>query len=146
MSLIKFNKNRFPWNSDLVDFFDRDNLFNDDFFNLEKSLPAMNVKEHDDDFEIELASPGFEKKDFKITMNDDILEVSAEKSAAEEEKEDDYTRKEFNYRAFRRALQLPKTVDDSKDVKATYKNGILKLQLMKKEEAKEKPKRVIEVA
>lgn len=146
MSLIKFNKNRFPWNSDLVDFFDRDNLFNDDFFNLEKSLPAMNVKEHDDDFEIELASPGFEKKDFKITINDDILEVSAEKSAAEEEKEDDYTRKEFNYRAFRRALQLPKTVDDSKDVKATYKNGILKLQLMKKEEAKEKPKRVIEVA
>lgn len=145
MSLIKFNKNRFPWNNNLVDFFDRDTLFNDDFFNMEKSLPAMNVKEHDDDFEIELASPGFDKKDFEITMNNDILEVSAEKSAAEEEQEDDYTRKEFNYRSFRRSLQLPKTVDDSKDVKATYKNGILKLQLMKKEEAKEKSKRVIEV-
>jgi len=145
MSLIKFNKNRFPWNNNLVDFFDRDTLFNDDFFNMEKSLPAMNVKEHDDDFEIELASPGFDKKDFEITMNNDILEVSAEKSAEEEEQEDDYTRKEFNYRSFRRSLQLPKTVDDSKDVKATYKNGILKLQLMKKEEAKEKSKRVIEV-
>ncbi|MFS4491263.1 Hsp20/alpha crystallin family protein [Maribacter sp. 2308TA10-17] len=146
MSLIKFNKNRFPWNNNLVDFFDRDSLFNDDFFNMEKSVPAMNVKEHENDFEIELASPGFDKKDFEITMNDDILEVSAEKSKEEEEKDDDYTRKEFNYRSFRRSLQLPKTVDDSKDVKATYKNGILKLQLMKKEEAKEKSKRVIEVA
>lgn len=146
MSLIKFNKNRFPWNNNLVDFFDRDLLFNDDFFNTEKSLPAMNVMEHEHDFEIELAAPGFEKKDFEITMNGDILEVSAEKSAAEEDKEDDYTRKEFNYRAFRRSLQLPKTVDDSKEVKATYNNGILKLQLMKKDTATEKPKRVIEVA
>lgn len=146
MSLIKFNKNRFPWNNNLVDFFDRDTLFNDDFFNMEKSLPAMNVKEHETDFEIELASPGFEKKDFEIIMNDDILEVSAEKSKEEEEKDDDYTRKEFNYRSFKRSLQLPKTVDASKDVKATYKNGILKLQFMKKEEAKEKSKRVIEVA
>ncbi len=145
MSLMKFNKNRLPWSNDLVDFFERDTLFNHDFFNLEKSLPAMNVKEHDNDFEIELASPGFEKKDFEITLNEDVLEISAEKSREEEEKEDDYTRKEFNYRSFRRSLQLPKTVDDSKDVKATYKNGILKLQLMKKEETKEKPKRVIKV-
>ncbi|MFS4447973.1 Hsp20/alpha crystallin family protein [Maribacter sp. 2307UL18-2] len=146
MSLIKFNKNRFPWNSNLVDFFDRDDLFHSDFFNLEKSLPAMNVKEHDDGFEIELASPGFEKKDFEITMNDDILEVSAVKNEEEEEQNDAYTRKEFNYRSFRRSLQLPKTVDNSKDVEATYTNGILKLRLMKNEETSEKPKRVIEVA
>lgn len=106
----------------------------------------MNVKEHEDDFEIELASPGFEKKDFEITLKDDILEVAAEKKAEQEENEDDYTRKEFNYRSFRRSLQLPKTVDDSKDVKATYKNGILKLQLSKKEAAKRKAKRKIEVA
>ena len=146
MSLIKFNRNQFPWNNNLVDFFNRDSLFNDDFFNTEKSLPAMNVKEHQKDFEIELASPGFKKNDFEITINDDILEVSAEKSKEEEEKGDDYTRKEFNYQSFKRLLQLPKTVDNTKDVKATYKNGILKLQLMKKEEAKEKSKRVIEVA
>lgn len=145
MSLIKFNKNRFPWNSHLVDFFDRDDLFDQNFFNFEKSLPAMNVKELDDGFEIELASPGFEKKDFEITMNDDILEVSAVKSQREEEKEDDYTRQEFNYHSFKRSLQLPKTVDNSKEVEATYKNGILRLQLMKKEEVGEKSKRVIEV-
>ena len=129
MSLIRFNKNRFPFNNELGDLFDRGSLFDDDFFNLEKSMPAMNVKEHDTDFEIELASPGFNKKDFEITMKDDVLEVSAEKSKEDEEKEDDYTRKEFNYRSFRRSLQLPKTVDDTKEVKATYKNGILKLQL-----------------
>ncbi|WP_273568510.1 Hsp20/alpha crystallin family protein [Maribacter halichondriae] len=145
MSLIKFNKSGFPWSNNLVDLFDRDAIFDEDFFNLEESTPAMNVKEHENDFEIELASPGFEKKDFEITMKDDVLEVSAKKSKEEEEKDDDYTRKEFNYRSFRQSLQLPKTVDDSKDVKATYKNGILKLQLMKKEGAKRKAKRKIEV-
>ena len=137
MLLAKFNDNRWPWNYGLTDFFERNTGFDDDFFNLEKSVPAMNVKEHEDDFEIELAAPGFDKTDFEISLKDDILEVAAEKKAAQEEKEDEYTRKEFNYRSFRRSLQLPKTVDDSKDVKASYENGILKLQLMKKEEAKE---------
>ncbi len=145
MSLIKFNKGRFPWNNDLVDFFDRDTIFDRDFFNFEKSLPAINVKEHEDDFEIELASPGFNKKDFEITMKDDVLEVSAQKSDEDSEEDKDYTRKEFNYRSFRRSLRLPKTVDDSKEVKATYENGILKLNLSKKEEASKKPKRKIEV-
>lgn len=145
MSLIKFNGTRFPWNENLSDFFNRDTFVNDDFFNLEKSLPAMNVKEHDDDFEIELAAPGFDKKDFEITMRDDILEVSAQKTKEETEKDEDYTRKEFNYNSFKRTMQLPNTVDQNQDVKATYKNGILKLNLFKAEEAKEKPKRVIEV-
>lgn len=146
MSLVKFNNNRWPWNYGLTDLFENNAGFDDDFFNLEKSVPAMNVKEHEGDFEIELASPGFDKKDFEITLKDDVLEVAAEKKVEQEEKEDEYTRQEFNYRSFRRSLQLPKTVDDSKDVKATYKNGILKLQLMKKEEAKRKSKRTIEIA
>lgn len=145
MSLVKFNSNRWPWNYGLSDFFDRDGGMDADFFNLEKSVPAMNVKEHEDNFEIELASPGFDKSDFEITITDDILEVAAEKKAKQEEKEDDYTRKEFNYRSFRRSVQLPKTVDDSKNIEATYRNGILKLQLMKKEEAKQKTKRKIEI-
>ena len=105
----------------------------------------MNVKEREDDFEIELASPGFDKKDFKISLEDHILEVSAEKEKEETEKDNEYTRKEFNYRSFRRALQLPKTIDESKDVKATYKNGILRLNLQKRENTKEKAKKKIEV-
>lgn len=145
MSLIKFNKNLLPWNNGLADFMDRDDFFNDDFYNFEKSLPAMNVKENVDDLEIELASPGFEKKDFEITLKDHVLEVSAQKEGEEESKDKDYTRKEFNYRSFRRSLQLPNTIDESKDVKATYKNGILRLNLLKKEEAKRKVKKVISV-
>lgn len=145
MSLIRFNGNRFPWNENLADFFNRDTFVNDDMFNLEKSLPAMNIKEHDNDFEIELAVPGFDKKDFEITMKDDLLEVSAEKSKEESEEDEDYTRKEFNYNSFKRTMQLPSSVNQDQDVKATYKNGILKLNLLKMEEAKEKPKRVIEI-
>ena len=105
----------------------------------------MNIKEHDDDFEIELAAPGFEKKDFKITMKDDVLEVSAERKEEESEKKEEYTRREFSYNSFKRTMQLPNSVDQEKDAKATYKNGILRLKLLKREEAKEKQKKMIEV-
>lgn len=145
MSLVKFNDKRWPWNYGLAGLLEQNEDFNDDFFNLEKTMPAMNIKEHENDIEIELASPGFEKKDFEITMKDDVLEITAKKSGEEEEKDDEYARKEFNYRAFRRSLQLPNTVDDTKDVKAKYENGILKLHLVKKEKAKQKEKRKIEV-
>ncbi|WP_149277001.1 Hsp20/alpha crystallin family protein [Pareuzebyella sediminis] len=136
MSLVKFNSNRWPWNYGLSDIFDDQNVFNDNFFTLEKSMPAMNIVEHENDFEIELASPGFEKKDFEITLRDDLLEVSAKKEIDQEKKKDQYTRKEFNYHSFRRAVRLPKTVDNTKDVKASYENGILKLQLLKRADVK----------
>jgi len=145
MSIIKFNGRRFPWNESLQDFFNQDTFINDDFFNLEKTMPSMNVKEHDNDFEIELAAPGFDKKDFKIVMKDDVLEVSAERKEEEAEEKEDYTRREFSYNSFKRTMQLPTSVDRNKDAKATYKNGILGLKLLKKEEAKEKPKKMIEV-
>ncbi|AEM71877.1 heat shock protein Hsp20 [Allomuricauda ruestringensis DSM 13258] len=145
MSLVKLNGKRFPWNERLIDFFNRDAFVDDDFFNLEKTHPSMNVKEHKDDFEIEFAAPGFEKKDFKITIKDDVLEVSAQKEREETEEEENFTRKEFNYNAFTRTLQLPASVDRSKEVKAVYKNGILTLKVLKMEEAKEEQKKVIEV-
>ncbi len=145
MSLIKFNRPKFPWSENLIDFFDQDTFLNDDFFNLEKSMPSMNVIEHDGDFEIELAAPGFEKKDFEISMNEDLLEVSAKKEEEQTDKKEDYTRREFSYNSFKRTMQLPTSVDQSKDVKATYENGILRMKLLKKEEAKEKAKKLIEI-
>jgi HSP20 family protein len=149
MSLIKFNnRNRlFPsWNNDnLKSFLSNDDFFNNDFFEEDSLMPAMNVKEHDKDFEIEFAAPGFSKKDFEVTIDDNILNVCGEKKIEEEEEEEGYTRKEFSYNSFKRSLSLPKTVNTNQDVKATYKNGILKLNLLKKEEAKELPKKVIEV-
>ncbi len=149
MSLIKFNNRNklFPsWNNDsLKSFLSSDDFFNNDFFEEDSLMPAMNVKEHDDDFEIEFAAPGFSKKDFEVTIDDNILNVCGEKKTEVEEKEEDYTRKEFSYNSFKRSLSLPKTVSEDQNVKATYKNGILKLNLLKKEEVKEQPKKVIEV-
>lgn len=149
MSLIKFNnRNRlFPsWNNDsLKSFLSNDDFFNNDFFEEDSLMPAMNVKEHEKDFEIEFAAPGFSKKDFEVTINENILNVCGEKKKETEEKQEDYTRKEFSYNSFKRSLQLPKSVNADQEVKATYKDGILKLNLQKKEEAKEQPKKVIEV-
>ena len=149
MSLIKFNnKNRlFPsWTNDgLKSFLSNDDFLNSDFFEEDSLMPAMNVKETEDDFEIEFAAPGFSKKDFEVTIDDHILNVCGEKKHEEEQKDDGYTRKEFSYNSFKRSLNLPKSVNTDQDVQAIYKNGILKLNLLKKEEAKEQPKKVIKV-
>lgn len=145
MTLIKFS-NRFPWNSSVFsNFLNADDFFKDDFFTKDSLMPAMNVKENDNNFEIELAAPGFSKGDFDITIDDNRLHIAAEKSTKEEEKEEGYIRKEFSYSSFKRSLMLPDSIDQNEDVKATYKNGILKFNLLKKEEAKEIPKKVIKV-
>lgn len=148
MTLIRFNnRNRlFPWNNGLKNFLSDDRFFNDDFLDDDSLMPAMNIKEHQDDFEIEFAAPGFNKKDFEVTIEDDMLNVCAEKTKEEEEKEEDYTRREFSYNSFKRSLKLPNSVNPNEDIKAVYKNGILKLKLLKKEEAKQLPKKVIEIA
>ncbi len=147
MSLIKFNKNRFPWFNDrIATWLDTDDFFADDFFIRDKDLPAMNVKEHENDFEIELAVPGFSKKDIEVTMENEILHICAKSSKEEVEEEENYTRREFNYSSFDRKLQLPASVDQNEKVKAKYKDGILTLNLIKKEEAKEPPKRIIDIA
>jgi HSP20 family protein len=148
MSLIKFNnRNRlFPWNNDnLKSFLSSDNYFENDFFEEDALMPAMNVIEHDKDFEIEFAAPGFDKKDFEVIIDGDMLNVSGEKKTKAEEKEDNYTRKEFSYNSFKRSLKLPNNVNTDKKVKATYNDGILKLNLLKKVEAKVAPKKMVEI-
>lgn len=101
----------------------------------------MNVKEHKDDFEIEFAAPGFEKEDFKITIKDDVLEVSAQKEKEETEEEETFTRREFNYNAFTRTLQLPASVDRSKEVKAVYKMVSLALKSLKRKRPRKNGKK-----
>lgn len=148
MSLIKFNKrNRFfPWtNEDLKSFLSDDAFFTNDFLEEDSLMPAMNVKEHDMDYEIEFAAPGFSKEDFEVTIDDNTLYVTGEKKKEKEEKDEAFTRREFSYSSFKRSLALPKSVNMGQDVKATYKDGILKLKLQKKEEAKAQSKRVIEI-
>ena len=149
MSLIKFNKrNRLhPWtNEGLKSFLSDDDFFKNDFFLEEDSMmPAMNVIEHDNDFEIEFAAPGFTKKDFEVTIDDNVLNIRGEKKKEHEEKDEDYKRREFSYSSFKRSLTLPKSINMDQDVKAKYRDGILKLNLKKKEETKDQSKRVIEI-
>jgi HSP20 family protein len=139
-----------PWGSDLFpsSFADLNNfsVFND-VFNEENLIPAMNVQEHEKEFEIEFAAPGFNKKDFEVTIEKDVLHVCGEKEMEKEEKEDDYSRREFSYNSFEKSMLLPPSVDLDQEVKASYKNGILKIKLLKQETAivDETPKKVIEV-
>ena len=149
MSLIRFNnrKRLFPsWTNDsLESILSSDDFFNNDFFEEDSLMPAMNVIEHKDYFEIEFAAPGFEKKDFEVTIKNNILDVSGEKTYEAEEKEEKYKLREFSYNSFKRLITLPKFIDTNQEVKATYKDGILKLNLQKLEDAKEHSQKVIEV-
>ena len=148
MSLVKFNRGQFPWHgTGLTNWLDTDDFFADDFFIRDRNLPAMNVKENIDNFEIEMAVPGFSKKDIEVSMENDMLHIRAEHKV--EEVDDDfkgYTRREFSYREFDHKFKLPMTINQDKPVKAIHKNGILKLILLKKEEAKIPPKKVIEIS
>jgi len=154
MSLVKFKRQPFG-NLITQDFFDMDDFFEnrgwvrnmvpENFWNGKRSEPALNIKETDDNFEIELAAPGFGKKDFEVTIEDGCLNVKAEKSSSEEETDDNYTRREFSYNAFERSLQLPDSVKQEA-IKAKYNDGILSFNLAKKEEAKKLPPKKVQIA
>ncbi|MCB7481029.1 Hsp20/alpha crystallin family protein [Christiangramia sediminis] len=146
MSLVKFRKNRRPWfDGEISNWLNTNDFFTDDFFGRGGDLPAMNVKENEANFEIELAVPGFSKKDIEVSLENDILHISAEKSLEDEENKEDYTRREFSYNSFDRRLQIPKNVNRDQEVKASYKNGVLKLQLSKMEPSKAIPKKLIDI-
>ncbi|AXT20379.1 Hsp20/alpha crystallin family protein [Flavobacteriaceae bacterium AU392] len=148
MSLIKFNNRNklFPWNNEaLKGLLSSDDFFNTDFFEENGLMPALNIKEVDNKFEIEIAAPGFAKKDFQITIDNGILNVQGNKSKETETSEDNYTRKEFNYNSFKRSLKLPDSIDINKMPKATYKDGILKVLLNKNKEVIESSKKVIKI-
>jgi len=146
MSLVKFRKSPLEnlFTPDFLDF-NTNNLFNDRFWLKKINEPALNIKEKKDEFEIELAAPGYNKKDFEVTIDDGCLNISAKKEETKEEKDENYTRKEFSYNSFERSLQLPESVSGEK-IKAKYDNGILKFSIAKKEEAKKLKPKVIEVS
>lgn len=153
MSIVKFGKRRRPF-ANLVtsDFFDMEDFFDDRFWtrgmisdrfwNGRSGEPALNIKETEGHFEIELAAPGFRKEDFEVTIDNGYLNISAEKKTEEEEKEEEFTRREFSYKAFERSLMLPENVMEE-EIKAKYKEGILSFKLAKKEITKKhEPKKV----
>ena len=149
MSIVKSSgrlMNNFPVFFD--DFFNRD-LFDwrqSNFSNTGTSMPAVNIRETNESFDVEMAAPGMTKNDFKIELEGNNLTISSEKKNEQEQKEgENYTRREFSYQSFCRTFNLPKDVVDAENIKAKYEEGVLKLQIPKKEEAKLKPPRVIEI-
>ncbi len=146
MTLVKFKKPRLPWyDSMFTDLLGSDRLLTDDFLMENKWIPAMNVKETEDLFEIEMAAPGFTKKDFEISIENGFLKISAENSEEMNKEEGDFTRREFNYNSFLRSFTLPENVNEEEMIDATYNRGILKLVLNKVHLDEISPKRVIEV-
>lgn len=135
-----------PFFSDLLDtrrsIFNLNRIFNGDF----DFSPAINVKNEKDDYQIEFAAPGLSKDDFEITIDNGMLTVSAEKEETTEKKEEDYVRKEFSYNSFSRSINLPDTIDIDQEIDAKYKNGVLKLKLLKKEESKSVPPKKVMVS
>jgi HSP20 family protein len=114
-------------------------------FNTGISLPKVNIKEVSDAFIVEMAVPGLKKSDFEINLENNILSISAELKEEQENHDEGYTRREFGYSSFKRTFTMPETVDDSK-INASYNEGILFVQLPKKEEAKQKPPRTIKIS
>ncbi|MBT8296340.1 MAG: Hsp20/alpha crystallin family protein [Gramella sp.] len=111
------------------------------------SIPAVNIMESEDSFNVEVAAPGMAKDDFNIELDNDVLTISSEEKKEEEsnDKNGRFTRKEFSYRSFKRAFSLPDSVDSSK-ISASYNNGVLEIALPKKEEAKVQAKRLIDIS
>lgn len=128
----------------MSDFFDTDRFFDADWLKRVQVVPAVNVKELEKEFEIEMAAPGLNKKDFNIQIDKGIMTIFTEKKEEKEAKEDDYTRKEFNYTSFTRSFTLPENINPEK-VDAKYENGILRILIGKKMLTAEKPLKAIEV-
>jgi len=136
--------NRFRVPSLLDDFFESD-WFNDrSNWGSQGSVPAVNISENKDSYDIELAAPGIAKKDIKIDLHNNVLTVSSNKEQEHEEHEDNYMRKEFSYTSFSRSFTLPETINADK-IRADHSDGILKIHIPKKPEAVEKGPRQISI-
>ena len=148
MSVIKRNRNSYSAIPTLVDNFFGRELFNWDnthFSTTQTTLPAVNIKESADMIEVEVAAPGMEKQDFKIQLDNNTLTISSEKEHNDEKQEEGYSRREFSYQSFQRSFILPKDVVNDEGIAARYENGVLHLSIPKKEEAKQKGPRLIEI-
>jgi HSP20 family protein len=150
MSLVKGNSHMFP---------DMPGLFNDflsrDFWNwglgnnstTNTTIPAVNVREDNDNFYVEVAAPGMKKEDFNVALDGTTLTIQSEKKEEREEKDGErYNRREFSYQSFQRVFELPAHVVDAEHIEAKYEHGLLHLTIPKKEEAKQRPPRMIQIS
>jgi len=144
MSLVRFS-NQLP---SVFDRFFEGDLFdwsNRNFSVTNTTLPSVNIKQNAEEFTVEVAAPGFVKADFKLEVHNDLLTISSEKKVENETKEaEQFTKREFSYQSFTRSFTLPEIADGER-IEANYENGILLIVIPKKDEAKPKPARMIEI-
>ncbi|NLD62764.1 MAG: Hsp20/alpha crystallin family protein [Bacteroidales bacterium] len=118
-------------------------FLNEDFFptftRSSTSLPAVNIREDEKAFYLELAVPGMNKNDLKIEVKDEVLTISAEQKDEKQEEHEGYRRREFSYSSFCRSFYLPENVNGDK-IGASYKDGILNVEIPKMEEEQKKEK------
>jgi len=144
MNLIKRNQGN--WLPSIFE-----DMFNDGYLTkahqFATTSPAVNIKEASDDFQVDVAVPGKKKDDFTIELDKNILTISSGDTSENEKTSEDgkFTRKEFNYSSFQRAFNLPETVVQEK-IEATYTDGVLHIRVPKREESKQKSKRMIAVS
>lgn len=140
------NTNVPSWTTWLDDFFNRDiPAVLTSNYNTGLSIPKVNIKENTDAFILELAAPGLTKTDFKIDLDNHVLSIASEVENKEESDTDNYMRREFSYASFKKSFTLPDTIDEEK-IDAKYNDGILYVKLPKREEAKQKPARSINIS
>jgi len=141
MSIIKWRnpEENFPsFSSFFEDFFTRDNWMRG------ANLPAVNISEDSQNYEVEVAAPGLKKEDFKIDLDHNLLTISAERKEESEKKDKKISRKEFSYTSFKRSFTLPENIDSDR-ITAKYENGVLKLSLPKTED-ENRPKKQISIS
>ena len=145
MNIAKFRNYQVPGFRN-PSFFD-DFLLRDFFHNkpmVGLTMPSANIKESEKSFMIELAAPGMQKSDFNVHIEENVLTISSEKKNEEKVQNEKFTRQEFSYSSFSRSFTLPEFIDNEQ-VKATYENGILKIELPKKMETEKSNKKLIEI-
>lgn len=144
MSLISY-RNQLP---SIFDHFFNDEFFdwsNRNFSSTNTTVPSVNIREDKDGFKVELAAPGLDKNDFIINLENNVLTISSDKKEENEVKEgEQFTRREFSYQSFSRSFTLPRIVEAEK-IEAKYENGLLLINIPKKEEWKPKPAKQIEI-
>ncbi|GAA0551935.1 Hsp20/alpha crystallin family protein [Chitinophaga japonensis] len=117
----------------------KDDFLTGDFFG---TYPPVNIRETKEAYLLDVMVPGLSKEDFKINLDKNVLSISAEKQAEQKAEDQKQIRREFSFRSFKRSFTLDETVDAEK-IQAKYENGILQLQLPKKEEAQPRTKSIV---
>jgi HSP20 family protein len=148
MTLVRRNNNYQPAFPSVFDKFFTEDLMDWGKFNFSDTnttVPAVNVKEDNDKYEIEVAAPGMSKKDFVIRLENDVLTISSEKKNETNDEKNEYSRREFCYQSFQRSFTLPEGHVHTDKIAAKYNDGILKIELPKRDEIKPQPPRQIEI-